>query len=202
MSATAARSRVLVLFAHPALQKSRVNLRLAAAARAVEGVTFHDLYEVYPHFQIDVTREQALLAAHDVIVFQHPFFWYSGPALLKEWLDLVLEFGWAYGSGGGQLRGKINFSAITTGGGDHAYTRAGLNHFTMRELLAPFEQTALLCGMTWLPPFIVHGTVRLTDGAEIERHAADYAQLLTALRDGKFPVSAAAALPRLNPPAA
>ena len=125
----------------------------------------------------------------------------SRPALLKEWLDLVLEFGWAYGSGGGQLRGKINFSAITTGGGDHAYTRAGLNHFTMRELLAPFEQTALLCGMTWLPPFVVHGTVRLTDVAEIERHAADYARLLTALRDGKFPVSAAAALPRLNPPA-
>jgi glutathione-regulated potassium-efflux system ancillary protein KefG len=187
-----------VLFAHPALQKSRVNLRLAAAARAVEGVTLHDLYEVYPHFQIDVAREQALLAAHDVIVFQHPFFWYSGPALLKEWLDLVLEFGWAYGPGGEQLRGKINFSAITTGGADQAYTRTGHNRFTMRELLVPFEQTALLCGMTWLPPFVVHGTMRLTEGAEIERHAADYARLLAALRDGKISVSATAELTRLN----
>ena len=75
--------RILILFAHPALQKSRVNALLAAAARPVPGVTFHDLYEAYPDFDIDVAREQKLLLDHDVIVFQHPFYWYSCPALLK-----------------------------------------------------------------------------------------------------------------------
>ena len=48
--------RVLILFAHPALHKSRVNRRLAAAVRHLEGVTFHDLYEEYPDFNIDVAR--------------------------------------------------------------------------------------------------------------------------------------------------
>ena len=35
-------------------------------------MTFHDLYEAYPDFDIDVRREQALLLAHDVIVLPAP----------------------------------------------------------------------------------------------------------------------------------
>lgn len=190
--------RVLVLFAHPAKQKSRLNVRLAAAARAVPGVTVHELYEAYPDFLVDVPAEQARLAAHDVIVLQHPFFWYSCPALLKEWIDLVLEFGWAYGPGGTQLAGKILLSAITTGGGEHAYSREGHNHFTMRELLAPFCQTADLCGMVWLPPFVVHGAIRLTDPTAIAQHEQDYATLLTRLRDGHLDPRRVATRNRLN----
>jgi len=89
---------VLVLFAHPALEKSRVNRRLAAAVADLPGVTLHDLYEAYPDFDVDVKREQDLLVAHDVLVVQHPFYWYSTPALVKQWEDLVLEHGWAYGT--------------------------------------------------------------------------------------------------------
>ncbi len=174
-------ARVLVLFAHPAFQKSRINRRLAAAARDVEGVTFHDLYEAYPDFQIDVKREQELLLAHDIVVFQHPFFWYSCPALLKEWLDLVLEYGFAYGPGGTRLHGKRVLSALTTGGSEHAYTSTGHNRFSIAQLLTPFEQTANLCGMTWLPPFVVHGAIRMTDETVIAQHAADYARQLVEL---------------------
>ncbi len=66
--------RVLILFAHPALEKSRMHRRLVAERPALPRLTFHDLYEAYPAFDIDVAREQALLVAHDVIVFQHPFY--------------------------------------------------------------------------------------------------------------------------------
>ncbi len=89
--------RVLILFAHPALQKSRVNRRLIAAVSNLENVTINDLYEEYPDFCVNVKREQDLLRSHDIIIFQHPFYWYSCPALLKEWEDLVLEYGFAYG---------------------------------------------------------------------------------------------------------
>src|SRR5512139_1443397 len=119
--------RVLVLFAHPALEKSRVHRRLVERARASDGVTFHDLYEAYPDFDVDVKREQALLLAHDAVVLQHPFYWYSTPALVKQWEDLVLEHGWAYGSRGTMLRGKRMLSAITTGGGEAAYRAQGHN---------------------------------------------------------------------------
>ena len=155
-------NRILVLFAHPALEKSRVNRQLAAAVRELPGVTFHDLYETYPEFDIDVPREQDLLVQHDVIVLQHPFFWYSTPALLKEWQDLVLAHGWAYGSEGKMLQGKQALSVVTTGGREQAYDPEGLNRFTMRQFLAPIEQTFRLCGVEYRPPFVVHGTLGMT----------------------------------------
>lgn len=190
--------RVLVLFAHPAVQKSRVNRRLFAAAQSVPGVTTLDLYQEYPDFQIDVRSEQARLLEHDVIVFQHPFYWYSSPALLKEWQDLVLEYGFAYGRNGTRLRGKALLNAITTGGSEEAYARTGHNYFTMRELLTPFEQTARLCGMVYLPPFVVHGAIRMTHTAEVERAADDYARVLAGLRDGRVTTETAGSFDRLN----
>ena len=113
--------KVLILFAHPALEKSRVNQRLIEAVRDLPGVTFHDLYQLYPDLDIDVAREQELLVEHDVIVMQHPLFWYSTPAMLKEWQDLVLEHGWAYGHDGTALHGKILLTATTAGGSETAY---------------------------------------------------------------------------------
>jgi len=188
---------VLVLFAHPAIRNSRVNRRLVAAVRDLNGVTVNDLYDEYPDLDIDVTREQELVAAHDIVVFQHPFYWYSTPAILKEWQDLVLEHGWAYGHDGDALRGKSLLSAMTTGASEDAYCAKGSNRFSVRQLLAPIEQTARLCGMDFLPPFVVHGTFKLT-ASEIEDHAVDYRRLVEALRDGRVRADGVAGLRRLN----
>jgi glutathione-regulated potassium-efflux system ancillary protein KefG len=189
--------RILVLFAHPALRRSRVNRRLLEDVRGVEGGFVNDLYEQYPELYIDVEREQALLLEHDVIVFQHPFYWYSTPAILKEWQDLVLEHGWAYGRDGHALDGKLLMSAITTGGGVESYCRDGSNRYGVRELLAPIEQTARLCGMDFLPPFVVHGTHRLADD-EIARHAAAYRRTLEALRDERLDLELARSRSQIN----
>jgi glutathione-regulated potassium-efflux system ancillary protein KefG len=174
--------RILILFAHPALEKSRIQRQLIKAAQGIEAVTIHDLYETYPNFQINIQAEQKLLLDHDLIVFQHPFYWYSSPALLKEWQDVVLEYGFAYGHKGTALHGKQFLSVISTGGGDQAYRREGNNRFTIREFLAPFEQTARLCGMEYLPPFVVQGVYQLSKEA-IAGHAEHYRQTLLALRD-------------------
>jgi glutathione-regulated potassium-efflux system ancillary protein KefG len=195
--AVTARHPVLVLFAHPAVARSRVNLRLLEAARSVPGVTVNDLYERYPDFDIDVAREQELLAAHHVIVMQHPFYWYSTPSILKEWQDLVLEHGWAYGRDGRALVGKVMLNALTAGGPEGAYQPEGANRSTIRELLAPLEQTARLCGMRYLAPFVVFGTHRLQP-ADIEAEAAEYAALLAGLRDGSFDLEAAGRAPLLR----
>ncbi|MCU7375699.1 NAD(P)H-dependent oxidoreductase [Paucibacter sp. O1-1] len=74
-------------------------------------MTINDLYANYPDFLIDVAREQQLCESHDVIIFQHPFYWYSTPAIVKEWLDLVLEHGWAYGKTGTALKDKMVLSS-------------------------------------------------------------------------------------------
>lgn len=189
--------RVLILFAHPALEKSRVHRRLAAAVRDLPGVTFRDLYECYPDLHIDAEAEQALLGGHDAIIFQHPFYWYSSPAIVKEWQDIVLQYGFAYGEGGTALRGKTTITVLSTGGPEDSYRAESVNRFTVRQLLAPFEQTARLCGMDYLPPSVIHGTDGLTDD-ELAAHARDYVRLVTALRDDTLDLAAARRRERLN----
>lgn len=153
-------------------------------------MTVNDLYQHYPDFHIDVEREQQLLLAHDIIIFQYPFYWYSTPAILKEWQDLVLEHGFAYGQTGNALHHKWILSALSTGGSANAYTHEGVNHFTLRELLAPIEQTANLCGMNFLPPFVVYGSLTLKDRVLLD-HTEDYRALMTALRDQTLDLSRA-----------
>jgi glutathione-regulated potassium-efflux system ancillary protein KefG len=178
-------NRILILFAHPRLERSVNNQLLVRHIPEIPEITFHDLYEKYADFNINLEYEKKLLLNHDIVVFQHPFYWYSYPPLLKQWIDIVLEFGWAYGPGGEALKGKKIFCAITTGGQRAAYSRDGHNRFTINELLAPVNQTASLCKMTYLPPFVVHGTHRIAPD-DLQKEAASYGLLLKKLSEGNF----------------
>ena len=182
--------KILILFAHPAISRSTMNRAMKEAVTGLDGVKVHDLYRRYPDFYIDVEHEQRLCEEHDVIIFQHPFYWYSTPSIIKEWLDLVLQHGWAYGSEGRALEGKYYCHALTAGGDDTTYRSRGANLFTIDELLAPFRATANLCRLRWLPPFAVLGIHRgLPDGL-IRSHARDYHSLVTALRDDQLVLAA------------
>lgn len=192
--------RILVLLAHPVLERSRVNRRLADVAKSIDDVTLHDLYETYPSLRIDVKREQELLLSHDAFVFQHPFYWYSVPSILKEWQDLVLEHNWAYGSKGHFLKGKLTLNAITTGGPEAAYNPNGFNRFTIRQLLSPWDQTAHLCGMKFLAPFVVHSALRLDNDEHVAPFADQYRRMLLALRDDHIDLEKAEKAERLNHP--
>ncbi len=177
--------KILIIFAHPRFEKSRINRGLLEDIEKLEYVTLHDLYEEYPDFNIDTDREKSLLLRHSVIVWHHPFYMYGVPALLKQWIDLVLEYGWAHGKNGNNLQGKIIFNALTAGGTRDAYAAGGHNGFTMREFLVPFEQTAALCKMVYLPPFVVHGTHLLTKG-DVEIRRRLYHTLLDRLANSEY----------------
>jgi glutathione-regulated potassium-efflux system ancillary protein KefG len=183
-------ARVLVLFAHPRLEKSRTNAALLRHAPRRDDVTFRDLYECYPDFDVDVAEEQALLLRHDIYVWHHPLYWYSAPPLVKQWIDLVLAFGWAYGPGGTALRGKTMGHVVTSGGVETAYQLDGFHGFTLQEFLRPLQRTVTLCGMRWLPPFAVHGTNRLSDDA-LAAAADRYGRYLSDLADGRVPAPGA-----------
>jgi len=175
--------RLLILFAHPKFERSRTNRALVQKVQEREGVTFHDLYEQYPDFNIDVAHEKKLLEQHDIVIWHHPFYWYSCPPLMKQWIDVVLEFGWAYGPEGNALNGKKCLNVITTGGSRAVYCPEGTNNYSVNEFLRPFEQTAKLCGMEYLPPFAVMGTHMITQD-ELDNHTTQYDQLISALQNG------------------
>jgi glutathione-regulated potassium-efflux system ancillary protein KefG len=190
-------NRILILFAHPVFERSRVHRALVQKIRALQGVTLHDLYELYPEFDIDIEREKELLANHDIIIWQHPLFWYSGPALLKQWQDLVLEHGWAYGKEGHALDGKKIFNSFTSGGEMQAYQNISFQGSSIKDFFLPFERTAQLCRMVYLPPFWVPGTHRL-DKDHIDKYCEQYAALLTQLVNDKWTERELLDVPFLN----
>jgi glutathione-regulated potassium-efflux system ancillary protein KefF len=177
-------AEIVVLVAHPQQEHSRVNaLLMQAAARAApQRVEVRDLYALYPDYLIDVAVEQALLATARLVVWQHPIHWYGMPPLMKLWLDEVFAFGWAYGPGGQRLHGKDLWLVASTGGPEASYRPDGYNRYFFDAFLPPYEQTAALVGMRFLPPLLLHGAHRV-DGPELEAHQSTYAQRLASYPD-------------------
>lgn len=169
--------RTLVILGHPAPESSRVNRHLADAVRDLPGLTVRDLASVRGAAGFDVEAEQEVLRAHDTVVLQFPWYWYSLPGILKEWMDQVLTYGFAYGTCGDALRGKRLVVATSTGGPESSYGPSGHNRFTMAELMRPIEATAHLCGMVLEEPLVVHGA-RMVDEASLAAHGASYRSLL------------------------
>ena len=191
-------ARVLVLFAHPRTDRSVANTALIAAARAIDGVELVDLYAEYPDFDIDIDREQRRLLESDNLVLQHPVYWYSSPALLKEWQDLVFEHGFAYGSEGTALAGKVMLQVATCGTAREAYKKRGKYENELRTLFSPFEQTAKFCGMRYLAPFGIFSAEDAEEEKRLDGIVADYSRLLAALRDNTLDLEKAEAAPLLN----
>ena len=137
--------KILVNLFHPHLDSSRVNRAWAQRLAAQPDITVRDIYALYPEGRIDIAAEQQALLAHDRLVFQHPFYWYSVPPLMKQWLDDVLV------------------SAISTGGPADSYQAGGYNGFSMSEFLKPLQQTAHLLKTRFLPAYVFHGAVSASD---------------------------------------
>lgn len=171
-------AQILVIAAHPHMEHSRVTRSLLqAAAAAGPRVVVRDLYTLYPDYFIDVAAERAALADAALVVWLHPVHWYSMPPMLKLWLDEVFGFGWAYGPGGRALAGKDLWLACSTGGPAASYRPDGYNRYFFDAFLYPYEQTAALVGMRWLPPLVLHGAHH-ADTATIQAHAAMLAERL------------------------
>jgi glutathione-regulated potassium-efflux system ancillary protein KefF len=177
---------ILILHAHPYPARSRSTARLLAAVRELPGVEVHSLYDRYPDFDIDIAAEQAALTRADLIVWLHPIYWYSVPAMLKHWFDAVLLRGWAYGKGGEALNGKTCLWVAAAGGDAFAYSAEGVHARPFAEFVPPIEQTARFCGMRWQEPIIVQGSHDLGE-AELTAAADTFRARLLAFNASQNP---------------
>lgn len=135
--------KVLVIYSHSYQENSRANRVIVDALKAVEGVSVRNLEELYPDGQVDVAAEQAALLEADVIVLQHPIFWFNVPSLLKRWMDTVLHYGFAFGDSY-KLEGKKFLQSYTTGSSAQFYLP---DHVDVVE--APLRTSAKYCRMDY-----------------------------------------------------
>lgn len=175
--------KTTILLFHPHLDQSHVNVTLAKAATDA-GFELRNMYDLYPDFKIDVEKERQLLESADRIVFQFPIYWYSSPALLKQYEDDVFTGNWAY-AGGRALEGKEWMLAVSPGAPRDAYSQDGRVHYPLRDLLRPFQATNILIKTQFAVPFVTFGASSINDD-QLAKQAQDYVAYLS---KDKLPVA-------------
>ncbi|MEM8964610.1 MAG: NAD(P)H-dependent oxidoreductase, partial [Acidobacteriota bacterium] len=110
---------------------------------------------------------------------------------------LVLEHGFAYGSTGRALEGKIAFNVVTAGARREVYMPGGSYKYELRDFFVPFEMTVLLCRMRYLPPFALFAAGHAIDEDRLEPHAAEYERLLRAIAADRLDLDRAESRARL-----
>jgi len=176
--------KTLVVLAHPNFESQSIaNKIIVEQIKTIAGVKIRDLYRECPSFHFNVKAEQAALLDAESVIFQFPFYWYSVPGILKEWMDQVLTYGFAYGSTGDKLKGKAFLASITIGGPEESYRADGYNCFPVADLLKPLEQMTNLTGMIYHQPVISHNMIYISGvynkKEDVEERARDHARRLT-----------------------
>ena len=174
------KNKILILFAHPLYEKSRVNQIVNKYIPDSEYITFNDLYEEYPDFEIDTNREQDLILNHDIIIWQHPLYWYSCPALLKQWMDMVLHFESDNDLDIHQLKGKVVFQVMSIGQQSYSYLDSQPDNHAVLDYLLPFQKTVEFSNMKYLPPYLIR-IEKMNSVKDIHKKGEIYAYILEAL---------------------
>ncbi|MFC0232805.1 NAD(P)H-dependent oxidoreductase [Vagococcus entomophilus] len=181
--------KTLIIVSHPNVQDSTTQSFLKKSA-ALEEVTWHHLENNYTYTTIDSVKERNLLVQHDRIILQFPLYWYSAPAMLKQWMDVVLSEKLS-------LRGKEFGLVVTIGVKEKAYQAGGSEQFTLSELLRPFQAIARHFQMIFLPVFTISKFSYMTEEA-YKKLLIDYRQYVSIDFPETFAKKEAWFLDRLN----
>lgn len=148
---------ILVIAGHGNFDASTANNTLLdeLAARYPEA-EIRRLSRLYPDFNIDVAAEQAAIVKADVVVFQFPLNWYQTPAILKQWMDQVLAYGFAYGTGA-QMGGKKFVVSYTAAAPDECYVGEAAAFVNFEHILDLFRASAKMCGMDFAGAVVENG---------------------------------------------
>jgi len=172
--------KTLVVVGHPQIQDSSTQQFLKEAA-ALPDVTWHPLST----FDLNVAEEQTLINQADRIVLQFPLYWYSAPAILKNWLDQVLTRHFAYPDAMGSLVGKELGIAVSLGSPARTFTAGGSEGFSLSQIMTPFQALAHKLQMTFLPTFVIDQFGYQTDDDKAKL-LVNYQRYLTQAQLGHF----------------
>lgn len=118
-------------------------------------------------FSPELAREQARVAAADLVILQFPLWWGGVPAILKGWFERVLAYGFAYVDGArfeaGLFRGRRAMCSLTTGGTTARFGPDGVYGEVDRVLWQVQHLTLEYMGYELDAPFIAYGTPRSSD---------------------------------------
>lgn len=162
--------KTLVIVAHPQLANSSTESFLKAAADDENNVMWHELKTPF-----DISQEQELLKSATRIIFQFPLYWYSAPAILKQWLDEVWN---SQLTSSHLLKGRELGIVTTVAHSASAFQPGASQGYTIAEILRPYQALAYAMGMKYLSPLPIY---QFAHQSEEERQSLfiHYQQYLT-----------------------
>ena len=183
-------SNILIISGHPNLEDSYANKLILDRLEASD-LNTHIRYldRIYANGACDVAQEQAHMRAADIIVFQFPLYWYAVPAIMKQWMEDVYTFGFAFGPDGSQLRGKKFIASVTVGGSAEKYKSAEIkeNCKSIASFLKPVTELAKFSAM--VPQEIIYTFqmayikgVHEHENAVLDRAESHAEKLITAIK--------------------
>lgn len=179
--------KTIIIFGHPNLAKSRINkVVLEQIKQDYKGASeadlkIHDVGALYGNKKFNeafgLEKDRAMIENYERVIFQFPVFWYGVPPVLKQYIDELLAYDWAYGAR--QALKDKEFAVIATYGGPiDAYTHNGHNKRTAEETLQSLWQLANFAGMKWIAPFGIHGAARGVSDEAIKEGAKEASKYL------------------------
>lgn len=133
--------KTLIINAHPTPEQSHTQSFFKEVVTSLENVSYIELTKNLPKLEE--------LLNYQRIIFQFPVYWYSSPAILKQWMDNT------FFSGDSRLSGvELGIVAIF-GVSQSQYQAGGKEKYTPSEMLRPFEMLSNHLNMIYLPPFSV-----------------------------------------------
>ncbi len=170
--------KTLMILAHPNIGESVGNKTIKEAFAKESNTEVRHLDTLYPDFKIDIEAEQKALLEADTIVFQHPLFWYNIPAILKQWIDQVIQFGFAFGNNYALENKKVVIS-FTIGSSKDLYPEE-----TIQNITFPLRGLASYCKMNYIGEIHCNNINGYTDEAkenaitESKKHAQQLLELI------------------------
>jgi putative NADPH-quinone reductase len=173
--------KTLVIFSHPSINYSIGNKIITETVSQLDNAEVRHLDALYPDFQIDVKAEQEALLTADTIIIQYPLFWYGTPALLKHWMDQVMQFGFAFGGKNYQLEGKKLVVSFTMGSSKEQFPPDVIEKITY-----PFKGFAKYCRLDFKGVVTSNDINNYSEEAEAKaiQNATEHAKELLELING------------------
>lgn len=166
-----------MILAHPKIEESIGNKIISELTNQNDNVEVRHLNALYPDFKIDIKAEQQAMIKADTIIFQYPLYWYSTPAILKEWIDQVFEYGFAFGQNS-KLNDKKVIISVTIGSAAKDYPQEVID-----KILFPFQGLAAYCKMDYVGEVLSNNINNYTPeaGEKAKQIAKEHAKKLNIL---------------------
>jgi NAD(P)H dehydrogenase (quinone) len=113
-------------------------------------------------FASDIKEEMEKVKWADLLIFQFPIWFTSMPAIMKGWIDRIMEPGFAFNPVNnsmydtGLLKGKFSMLVMTCGSSKNVYSEGGA-HGDLNKLFEPITHCIFeFTGMKVLPSHVIY----------------------------------------------